>query len=252
MNKLHVFVLAGLMTGMLASQTARAETRSETRGMNAGVTRANVEKASGNPKRAERANDAVHGKAGLLEKNTAVTGATTEAAPATKAESKAEQRRSKSSRVSRKSRRNSAKAAQPLRYVAHQREQYREIIARHAAANGIPFSLADAVIRVESRYNPRASNGGAIGLMQIKTRTAHGVGYRGNSSGLMDPETNIKYGMKYLAGAYRMAGGDTCGTVMRYQSGHYAKRMNRANMAYCAKVRSITASMEGVETASAN
>lgn len=140
-------------------------------------------------------------------------------------------------------------AGKPLGYHGGSRERFRALIARHAAANGIPFALGDAVVRVESRYQPHVSNRGALGLMQIKHATARGLGYGGSAKGLMDPETNIKYGMKYLAQAYRLADGDTCGTVMRYQSGHYARRINRANLAYCAKVRTIMASL-GTELAS--
>ncbi len=120
-------------------------------------------------------------------------------------------------------------------------ESIKAIVARHAAANGVPFSLADAVVRVESRYNPRASHAGNYGLMQIRHQTARGLGYSGSASGLLDPETNARYGMKYLAMAYKMAGGDTCRTVMKYQSGHMTNRMSGANRAYCAKVRTITA-----------
>lgn len=117
----------------------------------------------------------------------------------------------------------------------------RAIVARHAAANGVPFALADAVVRVESRYNPRASNAGNYGLMQIRHQTARGMGYSGSAAGLLDAETNARYAVKYLAEAYRLAGGDTCRTVMKYQSGHMAQRMSGANRAYCAKVRTITA-----------
>lgn len=120
-------------------------------------------------------------------------------------------------------------------------EAVREIIARHAAANGVPFSLADAVVRVESRYNPRASHAGNYGLMQIRHQTARGLGYSGGAGGLLDAETNARFGMKYLAQAYRLAGGDTCRTIMKYQSGHLASRLSGANRAYCAKVRTITA-----------
>ncbi len=120
-------------------------------------------------------------------------------------------------------------------------EGLRAIVARHAAANGIPFSLADAVVRVESRYNPRAAHAGNLGLMQIRHQTARGLGYSGSASGLLDAETNARYGMKYLAAAYKMAGGDTCRTIMKYQSGHMAMRMSGANRTYCAKVRTITA-----------
>lgn len=115
------------------------------------------------------------------------------------------------------------------------------IIARHAAAEGVPFALADAVVRVESRYNPRASNAGNYGLMQIRHQTARGLGYSGGAGGLLDAETNARFGMKYLAQAYRLAGGDTCRTIMKYQSGHLANRLSGANRTYCAKVRTITA-----------
>ena len=102
---------------------------------------------------------------------------------------------------------------------------------------------ADAVVRIESRYNPRASNGGALGLMQIKPATARGLGFSGPASALYEPETNIRFGVRYLAQAYRMSGGDVCGTVMRYQSGHFARGMNAANRAYCSKARLIMASL---------
>lgn len=128
-----------------------------------------------------------------------------------------------------------------LGYDAAKRGAMRDLIASHAAANGVPFALADAVVRIESRYNPRVSNGGALGLMQIKPATARGVGFSGSASELYDADTNLRYGMRYLAQAYRMSGGDTCQTVMRYQSGHYATRLNGANRAYCGKARAIMA-----------
>ncbi|MGE7472122.1 lytic transglycosylase domain-containing protein [Bosea sp. NPDC003192] len=121
-------------------------------------------------------------------------------------------------------------------------EGLRQLVARHAAANGVPFALADAVVRIESRYNPRASNAGNYGLMQIRHQTARGVGYSGGAAGLLDADTNARYAMKYLGQAYRLAGGDTCRTVMKYQSGHMATRMSGANRTYCAKVRSISGS----------
>ena len=129
-----------------------------------------------------------------------------------------------------------------LGYEAGARGSVRDIIAKHAAANGVPFKLADAVVQIESRYNPRVSNGGALGLMQIKPATARGVGFAGSASALYHAETNVTFGMKYLAQAYRMSGGDICGTVMRYQSGHYSHHMNAANRAYCSKARAIMAS----------
>jgi soluble lytic murein transglycosylase-like protein len=95
-----------------------------------------------------------------------------------------------------------------------------------------------AVVRVESNYNPRArGRAGEVGLMQIKPSTARAMGYSGSIKALYDPETNLRWGMKYLAGAYERAGGTTCGTILRYNAGHYAKRMNPVSARYCGRVR---------------
>ncbi len=116
-----------------------------------------------------------------------------------------------------------------------------DLLARHAMANGVPLKLAQAVVRIESRGNARASNGGALGLMQIKYGTARAAGFGGPAIGLFVADTNLRYGMKILGEAYRAAGGDTCGALMRYQSGHLATRMSRANYAYCSRARAIMA-----------
>jgi hypothetical protein len=100
-------------------------------------------------------------------------------------------------------------------------------IARHAAANGIPVSLVHRVVRRESGYNPRARNGSNLGLMQIKYATARGVGYTGSASGLMDPETNLTYATRYLAGAYRAAGGNESRAVALYASGYHGRGVPR-------------------------
>jgi soluble lytic murein transglycosylase-like protein len=94
-------------------------------------------------------------------------------------------------------------------------------------------------VRVESNFNPRArGSAGEIGLMQIKPATARMMGYRGGAKGLYDPETNIKFGMKYLAMAHDLGGGTTCGTILKYNAGHGAKRMNPVSKRYCGKVLS--------------
>ena len=40
-------------------------------------------------------------------------------------------------------------------------------------------------------------------MMQIKLETARGLGYTGTAEGLLDPETNLAYAVKYLAGRSR-------------------------------------------------
>jgi len=116
--------------------------------------------------------------------------------------------------------------------------QYNAIIAQYAAFFGVPVSLAHAVIQVESNYRPDArGSAGEIGLMQIKPSTARMMGYEGSTQGLFHPETNIKYGMKYLAKAQKVGDGTTCGTILKYNAGHAAKRMNPVSSAYCIKVK---------------
>lgn len=116
--------------------------------------------------------------------------------------------------------------------------QYSAIIARYAASYGVPVSLAKAVIKIESNYQPRmVGSAGEIGLMQIKPATARMMGYTGSVKELFDPDTNIKYGMKYLAMAQGLGGGTTCGTILKYNAGHGATRMNPVSAAYCSKVK---------------
>jgi len=97
------------------------------------------------------------------------------------------------------------------------------MIARHAAANGLPVALVHRVVIRESRYNPRARNGGNLGLMQIRYATARGAGYTGTAAGLLDPETNLTYAVRYLAGAYRAAGGNASRAVAYYASGYHGR-----------------------------
>jgi soluble lytic murein transglycosylase-like protein len=101
--------------------------------------------------------------------------------------------------------------------------EYDALVARHAAANAVPEALVHRVIVRESRYQPGlVGRGGTIGLMQIKLPTARSLGYTGTAEGLRDPETNLTYAVKYLAGAYRAANGNHNRAVAYYASGYYA------------------------------
>jgi soluble lytic murein transglycosylase-like protein len=117
---------------------------------------------------------------------------------------------------------------------------FSDLINTYARQYGVPVELAHAVVRVESNFDPKArGSSGEIGLMQIKPATARMMGYTGNAKGLYDPETNIKYGMKYLAKAHDLGGGTTCGTILKYNAGHGAKRMNPVSKRYCGKIRDL-------------
>jgi hypothetical protein len=105
---------------------------------------------------------------------------------------------------------------------AQDRARYEKMIAKHAKANLVPEALVHRLIVRESKYYPELiGHGGTIGLMQIKLATAKGVGYTGDAEGLRDPETNLAYGVKYLAGAYRAAGGDYDRAIRYFAGGYY-------------------------------
>jgi soluble lytic murein transglycosylase-like protein len=114
-------------------------------------------------------------------------------------------------------------AALPLPASAQtQHSKYDELISAHAKENLVPEALVHRVIVRESKYQPAlVGRGGAIGLMQIKLATARALGYSGTADGLRDPETNLKYAVKYLAGAYRAAKGDFNRAVRYYAGGYY-------------------------------
>ncbi|MER2263852.1 transglycosylase SLT domain-containing protein [Methylobacterium oxalidis] len=119
-------------------------------------------------------------------------------------------------------------AAAPAPALAQQmaRDNIDALIEEQARANGLPASFVHQVVKRESNYNPNAKGGSALGLMQIKHATARGLGYKGEASGLYDPKVNLRYGVAYLAGAYRTAKGDLARAYHYYNRGYYyaAKR----------------------------
>ncbi len=122
-------------------------------------------------------------------------------------------------------------AAVALPAAAQAGSDYDALIAQHAQANNVPEALVHRVIIRESRYQPQlVGRGGAIGLMQIKLATARSMGYTGDAAGLRDPNTNLTYAVRYLAGAYRAANGDHARAMHYYAAGYYevAKRQRLA------------------------
>ena len=119
------------------------------------------------------------------------------------------------------------------------------IVDRHAAVHGLPKDFARAIVRLESGWNAQLTGAaGEVGLMQIKHETARYMGYAGSRAELYEPDTNVKWGMKYLADAWKLAQGDHCGTVLRYQAGLQAKTMTGGARAYCARLRQALAAID--------
>ena len=61
--------------------------------------------------------------------------------------------------------------------AASDRATIHALVAQHAQANGVPEALVHRIIQRESGYNPRASNRGNLGLMQIRygNGASHGL-----------------------------------------------------------------------------
>lgn len=101
-----------------------------------------------------------------------------------------------------------------------------QLIAKYSALYDVPENLVHHVVRRESNYNPAAVHKGNWGLMQIRYNTAKGMGYDGTPTGLLDAETNLKYAVKYLRGAWMVAEKDAKKADWLYRTGYYyqAKR----------------------------
>jgi len=96
-----------------------------------------------------------------------------------------------------------------------------------AARNDVPVALVQRVIVRESTHRPGARNGPYYGLMQILPATARSMGFRGAPDELLDAETNLKFAVRYLRGAWLVSGRDMDAAVMWYARGYYfeAKRL---------------------------
>lgn len=103
----------------------------------------------------------------------------------------------------------------------------RRLINSHADRNKVPRALVHKVVLRESSHNPAARNRSYFGLMQISAATARTMGFRGKPQDLLDADTNLTYAVKYLRGAWLVAGGDHDAAVGWYARGYYyeAKRL---------------------------
>jgi soluble lytic murein transglycosylase-like protein len=110
--------------------------------------------------------------------------------------------------------------------------------AAQAGANGVPVSLVERVIKRESGGNPRAVSQGNYGLMQIRLGTARAMGFSGSAAELLDPQVNMTYAVRYLAGAYRAAGGNENRAVALYASGYYYQAKAQGSSPYAAEASS--------------
>lgn len=96
---------------------------------------------------------------------------------------------------------------------------YADLIATAAEAHGVNPLLIQALIQVESNYQPRArSSKGAMGLMQIMPATARE--YRVRNA--YDPKSNIDAGIRKLKGLLEKFGSDVALALAAYNAGEGA------------------------------
>lgn len=128
--------------------------------------------------------------------------------------------------------------ARGLQALGIGRTEYTDLLTREAMAKGLPPAVAEAVAFVESGFNPSAVGSvGELGLMQVRPATAAMLGHTGPAADLLNPETNVRFGVTYLARAWTLAGGDLCRALMKYRAGHGEERMTVRSVEYCRRVR---------------
>jgi len=105
--------------------------------------------------------------------------------------------------------------------------ELRRLIKKYARKYDVPVSLVQRVVKRESTHRPSARNGSYYGLMQIHPTTARTMGFRGKPSDLLDAETNLKYAVKYLRGAWLVSDGSQSKAVSWYSKGYYYEAKRR-------------------------
>ena len=105
--------------------------------------------------------------------------------------------------------------------------ELRVLINEYADHYEVPRELVHKVIQRESDYRPWARNGPYYGMMQILPETARGMGFQGKASDLLDAETNLRWAVKYLRGAWMVSDGNMDEAVMWYARGYYYEARDR-------------------------
>jgi soluble lytic murein transglycosylase len=102
--------------------------------------------------------------------------------------------------------------------------QYSSVIRQEASAKHLDPALVAAVIYAETKFDPRTSSAGAVGLMQLLPQTATFLAKRSGATtfttaDLATPEVNIAYGSYYLRYLLNEYHGDTVLALAAYNGG---------------------------------
>jgi soluble lytic murein transglycosylase len=98
------------------------------------------------------------------------------------------------------------------------------VIREQAAAKHLDPALIAGVIYAETKFDPRTSSAGALGLMQILPATAQYIahlsgGFRFTTSDLATPKINVAYGSWYLRYLLDHYEGDEMLAIAAYNGG---------------------------------
>ncbi len=142
---------------------------------------------------------------------------------------------------------NSPIAAEPVITVDLPRKMpkganaFLDLIKREAKTNAVPLWIALGVIWVESKFDPDLrGKRGVMGMMQVMPSTARYLGYTGTNEGLLDPDTNVRWGMKELGKVWKLSKGDVCLTAAKYKGGFMTKSINTGAWRYCEEMHRAT------------
>lgn len=94
---------------------------------------------------------------------------------------------------------------------------YEDAIVREAREAGVSPDTVRAVIAAKSGFDANKAARGGYGLMMVSHGAAIDVGMRG--ADLMDPDTNIRAGTRYLARMLKVFDGDLHRALAAYQAG---------------------------------
>lgn len=105
--------------------------------------------------------------------------------------------------------------------------ELRRLINKWSDHYEVPRRLVHRLAIRESTHNPSARNGPYYGLLQILPATARTMGFRGSPSDLLNADTNLRYGVKYLRGAWLLSDGSHDTAISWYARGYYYEAKRR-------------------------
>lgn len=103
--------------------------------------------------------------------------------------------------------------------MSHSRDDLQSLVAEVSREHGVDPKLVDALVRVESAYDPRAvSKVGAMGLMQLMPETAT----RLDVDDPFDPEQNVRGGVREFSRLLDRYSGNLQFALAAYNAGEGA------------------------------